>query len=203
MNEQAHTIAIHAPAPSKRNQEGDYFWEEVINYEKNGFICFLEDEPLFVSREAGDHMLANIYGGDEDQDNAAVIYDDSQEVIQFTFSTSESSVPKLTLTKYKNQLPNQLTASTLDQDHEGYSFIGLEFWELRGQSSVNVSESKLGSLLSKSNQARPPFSYYRHSPIYIFPANITLAKFVSLLGLRGSCTSKGKQLPSERVLNEL
>lgn len=74
---------------------------------------------------------------------------------------------------------------------------------MRGQSSVNVSDSKLGSLLSKSNQARPPFSYYRHSPIYIFPANITISKFIGLLGLRGSCTSKGKQLPADRVLKDL
>jgi hypothetical protein len=175
----------------------------VINYEKSGFICFLEEEPLFVSHENGENMLANIYGGDEEQDNAAVIYDDSQEIVQFTFSTSETFVPKLTLSKYKQKLPAQLTSGTLEQNSEGYTFVGLEFWELRGQGAVNVADSKLGSLLSKSNQARPPFSYYRHSPIYIFPANITLSKFVGLLGLRGSCTSKGKQLPSERILSDL
>lgn len=175
----------------------------MINYEKSGFICFLEEEPLFIANEGASSMLANIYGGDEEQDNAAVIYDDSQEIIQFTFNTSEASTPRLTLSKYKNQLPATLTNNTLDQDHGGYSFIGLEFWELRGQGAVNVVDSKLGSLLSKSNQARPPFSYYRHSPIYIFPANITLAKFVGLLGIRGSCTSKGKSLPPERVLSEL
>lgn len=61
-------------------------------------------------------MLANIYGGDEEQDNAAVIYDDSQEIIQFTFNTSEPSVPKITLTKYKKELSNDLTTSTLDAD---------------------------------------------------------------------------------------
>jgi hypothetical protein len=148
-------------------------------------------------------MLANIYGGDEEQDNAAVIYDDSQEVIQFTFNTSETSVPKITLTKYKNQLPVELTSSSLDQDHEGYSFVGLEFWELRAQSSVNVTDSKISTLLSKSNQARPPFSYYRHSPIYLFPANITLSKFVGILGLKGTCTSKNRMLPSDRILSDL
>lgn len=121
---------------------------------------------------------ANIYRGDEEQDNAAVIYDDSQEIIQFTFNTSEPSVPKITLTKYKKELSNDLTTSTLDADFEGYSFVGLEFWELRTQSSVNVADSKIISILSKSNQAKPPFSYYRHSPIYIFPTNITLSKFI-------------------------
>lgn len=148
-------------------------------------------------------MLANIYGGDEEQDNAAVIYDDSQEIIQFTFNTSEPSVPKITLTKYKKELSNDLTTSTLDADFEGYSFIGLEFWELRTQSSVNVADSKISSLLSKSNQAKPPFSYYRHSPIYLFPANITLSKFVGILGLKGSCTVKGQLLPSDHILSEL
>lgn len=73
-------------------------------------------------------MLANIYGGDEEQDNAAVIYDDAQEIIQFTFNTSYHSVPKLTLTKYNKKLPSELTSSILDQDYEGYSFVGLEFW---------------------------------------------------------------------------
>jgi hypothetical protein len=37
----------------------------VINYEKTGFICFLEDpNPLFIAHETQDAMLANIYGGD-------------------------------------------------------------------------------------------------------------------------------------------
>ena len=193
LHEENHTIAIYSPTASKRNQEGDYFWEEVINYEKTGFVCFLsEPEPHFVSHEAENSMLANIYGGDEEQDNAAVIYDDSQEIIQFTFNTSEASVPKITLTKYKKELSNELTTSTLDADFDGYSFVGLEFWELRTQSSVNVADSKISSLLSKSNQARPPFSYYRHAPIYLFPANITLSKFVGILGLKGSCTAKGQ-----------
>lgn len=202
LHEENHTIAVYSPTASKRNQEGDYFWEEVINYEKTGFVCFLEEpEAHFVSHEAENSMLANIYGGDEEQDNAAVIYDDSQEIIQFTFNTSEPSVPKITLTKYKKELSNDLTTSTLDADFEGYSFVGLEFWELRTQSSVNVADSKISSLLSKSNQAKPPFSYYRHSPIYLFPANITLSKFVGILGLKGSCTAKGKELPSECILS--
>jgi hypothetical protein len=50
INEENHTIAVYSPTASKRNQEGDYFWEEVINYEKTGFISFLEEpEPLFIS----------------------------------------------------------------------------------------------------------------------------------------------------------
>lgn len=68
---------------------------------------------------------------------------------------------------------------------------------------MNVADSKISSLLSKSNQAKPPFSYYRHSPIYLFPANITLSKFVGILGLKGSCTVKGQLLPSDHILSEL
>ena len=67
--------------------------------------------------------------------------------------------------------------------------------------SVQVSDSKISNLLSKSNQARPPFSYYRHNPIYIFPANITLNKFTSMIGLKGSCTSKVKKIRENMSLN--
>jgi hypothetical protein len=77
----------------------------------------------------------------------------------------------------------------------------MEFWELRTQSSVNIFDSKLSSLLSKSNQAKAPFSYYRHSPIYLFPANISVEKFIGILGLKGSCTSNGKALSSTKILS--
>jgi hypothetical protein len=68
---------------------------------------------------------------------------------------------------------------------------------------VNVSDSKISNLLSKSNHAKPPFSYYRHAPIYIFPATLTLNKFMDMLGIKGSCQSKGLALTPEQPLAEL
>ena len=70
-------------------------------------------------------MLGNIFGGDEEQENAANFYDDAQEVFSFAFNTTEPTVPKLQLGKYKQQLGNELTETTLDADHSGYTFLGL------------------------------------------------------------------------------
>ena len=42
MGQQNHTCGVYSPVPGKRNQEGDYFWEEIVNYEKQSFIFFLE-----------------------------------------------------------------------------------------------------------------------------------------------------------------
>lgn len=38
-----------------------------------------------MTNEAEDALLANIYNGDEDSDNAAVVYDDEHEIIRFNF----------------------------------------------------------------------------------------------------------------------
>lgn len=61
-------------------------------------------------------MLGNIYGGDEEQENAAVFYDEGDDIIQFNFS-NDCTLPKLILTKYSKSLPEEITSSTLDQDH--------------------------------------------------------------------------------------
>lgn len=99
----------------------------MISYDKQGFIFFLnEPDSLFVTN-APDGMLGNIYGGDEEQENAAVFYDEGDDIMQFTFS-NDSTQPKLTLSKYSKSLPEEITASPLDQDHEGYTLVGIEFW---------------------------------------------------------------------------
>lgn len=50
LGEQLHTCGLYSPNPGKRNQDGDYFWEEIVNYDKSAFLFFLEDpEPLFVT----------------------------------------------------------------------------------------------------------------------------------------------------------
>lgn len=69
--------------------------------------------------------------------------------------------------------------------------------------TVAISDSKLSNLLSKSNQARPPFSYCRNSPIHIFPANITIEKFMSILGVKGICESHSTQVKPSTALFEL
>jgi hypothetical protein len=46
-------------------------------------------------------MLGNIFGGDEEQENAANFYDESQETFSFSFNTTEATVPKLQLNRYK------------------------------------------------------------------------------------------------------
>jgi hypothetical protein len=61
---------------------------------------------LFITNEAPESMLFSIYGGNEDQDNTAVVYDDSQEIVQFAFNASETTTPKIVLSKYKNKLAN-------------------------------------------------------------------------------------------------
>lgn len=66
-----------------------------------------------------------------------------------------------------------------------------------------MTDSKISNLLSKSNHAKPPFSYYRHFPIYIFPANITVSKFMGILGLKGSCYSHTNQVPENQMLADL
>ncbi len=35
-----------------------------------------DETEFFVTNQAEDALLANIYNGDEDSDNAAVVYDD-------------------------------------------------------------------------------------------------------------------------------
>lgn len=42
VGQKLHTCGLYNPNPGKRNQEGDYFWEEIINYDKQGFLFFLE-----------------------------------------------------------------------------------------------------------------------------------------------------------------
>lgn len=67
LGEHMHTCGLYSPNPGKRNQDGDYFWEEIVNYDKSAFLFFLEDpEPLFITNDS-DSMLGNIYGGDEEQ----------------------------------------------------------------------------------------------------------------------------------------
>jgi hypothetical protein len=38
------------------------------------------------------------------------------------------------------------------------------------------NDKKITQLLSKSNQAKIPFTWYRHNPIYIFPSEINAKK---------------------------
>ena len=68
-----------------------------------------EHEPFYVTNEGPENMLGNIYGGDEEQENAALFYDDGNDVFQFTFNTSQPTVPRINLTKYKKELPAELT----------------------------------------------------------------------------------------------
>jgi hypothetical protein len=59
------SCGIYSPATGRRNQEGDYFWEEMVHYHNAGFLFFLTDqEPLFITNEGSEAMLGNIYGGD-------------------------------------------------------------------------------------------------------------------------------------------
>ena len=52
-------------------------WEEQVYYEKNSFIFFLEEpEAVFVHNESTECVLGNIYGGEEEQENGAMFYDD-------------------------------------------------------------------------------------------------------------------------------
>lgn len=96
------TCGLYSSAPGRRNQEGDYFWEEMIHYHNAGFLFFFTDqEPLFITNEGTDSMLGNIYGGDEDHENAAMFYDEGLEVLQFNFDTSQATIPRINLTKYK------------------------------------------------------------------------------------------------------
>ena len=69
--------------------------------------------------------------------------------------------------------------------------------------TIAITDSKITNLLSKSNQAKPPFSFYRTAPIYIFPANITISKFMNILGVKGVCESHSAQLQSDTTLFEL
>ena len=122
--------------------------------------------------------------------------------MQFTFSTGEPTVPRINLTKYKKELAQELTGDSLD-NYSHFTFVGLEFWDLKVSNTVAITDSKITNLLSKSNQAKPPFSYYRTAPIYIFPANITISKFMSILGVKGVCESHSKTLNSETTLYDL
>jgi hypothetical protein len=99
-------------------------------------------------------------------------------------------------------LPAELTLENLS-DNSAFTFIGLEFWDLKVSNTVAISDSKLTNLLSKSNQARPPFSYYRTAPIHIFPANITISKFMNILGVKGICESHSTQVQPSTTLLEL
>lgn len=192
MGQNNHTCGVYSPVPGKRNQEGDYFWQEIVNYEKQSCIFFLQEKnPLFVNNQGPDNMLGNIYGGDEEQQNAAMFYDDGYDIFQFTFSTDQPTIPRINLTKYKKELPAQLTGESLDNT-SAFTFVGLELWELKANNTVAIADSKISNLLSKSNQAKPPFSYYRTAPIHIFPANITVNKFMSILGVKGVCESHAK-----------
>lgn len=117
VGQQHHTCAIHTPSASHRNEDGDYFWEEVVNYEKSGFVAFLEEPETVFMQSSPDTMLANIYGGDEEQDNAAVIYDEQDEMIYFGFAQGEPSSPRLNLTRFKDLLPTSLTTEQLDDNN--------------------------------------------------------------------------------------
>lgn len=203
MGDNIHTCGVFSGAPGKRNQEGDYFWEEILTYDKQSCLFFLEEQPYFIASENAETMLGNIYGGDEEQENAAIFYEDSHEVFQFSFSTGEPTTPKLTLSKFQNQLPPELTGETLDSSCAQYSFIGLEFWELKVPNTVALADSKLNNLLSKSNHAKAPFSYYRHAPIHIFPANISIDKFMNLLGVKGTCFAHNRPIPPVTLLAQL
>jgi hypothetical protein len=79
----------------------------------------------------------------------------------------------------------------------------MELWELKPTNTLALSESKITNLLSKSNHARPPFSYCRHAPIYTFPANLTVTKFMTILGVKGTCETHGKKLPETTSLSQL
>ena len=83
-----------------------------------------ENEPHFFTNEAPDSMLGNIYGGDEEQENAALFYDDGYDIMQFTFSTGEPTVPRINLTKYKKELAQELTGDSLD-NYSHFTFVGL------------------------------------------------------------------------------
>lgn len=147
-------------------------------------------------------MLGNIYGGDEEQENAALFYDDGLQIFQFSFSTGQPTVPRINLGKYQKELPLDIAVNSLENT-SAFQFVGLELWDLKVSNTVALTDSKITNLLSKSNHAKPPFSYYRHSPIYIFPANISIAKFMTILGVKGSCYSHSNKLSEATQLATL
>ena len=111
-------------------------------------------------------------------------------------------MPRINLTKYKKELGVELTRDSLE-NYSSFSFVGVEFWDLKVSNTVAITDSKITNLLSKSNQAKPPFSYYRTAPIYIFPANIAISKFMSILGVKGVCESHAVPVPLESNLLDL
>lgn len=106
------------------------------------------------------------------------------------------------MTKYKKELHSELTTDNLE-NNQTYQFIGLEFWDLKVSNTVALADSKITNLLSKSNYAKAPFNYYRHSPIYIFPANISIGKFMTILGVKGTCETHNTRLSVDTSLADL
>ena len=58
-------------------------------------------------------MLGNIYGGDEEQENAAIFYDEGLEIFQFSFSTGQPTVPRINLSNYQKILPLEIAINSL------------------------------------------------------------------------------------------
>ncbi len=59
---------------------------------------------------------------------------------------------------------------TQEKNFASVEILGIEIFEYKTQTSMFSSEGKLTELLSKSNQAKAPFTWYRHNQIYIFPS---------------------------------
>lgn len=110
-------------------------------------------------------------------DNLVSFFDEDTEIFHMEFKGSGGdtafNVPILNFKKYPNEFSNLQTY--MNSANDSYHFVGIELWQL-GQVQLSITESKRNSL--SKNQAKSPFNICRHNPIYIFPAKITVKKFL-------------------------
>ncbi len=140
--------------------------------DKNCFLfTYNENDHTYLTCEPATKLLS-IYSCDEDEDHHLDIYHNGISMIRVVPDTQGDIDVNGELLMRK------------DKSNCRVKLLNVEIFECKPVPQGNTSESKLTGLLSKSNQAKAPFIWYRHSPIYIFPAEITIAKLEKLLSAK-------------------